>query len=92
MAFEPMANEEESIAQAPSTDAPTKRAWSPADERRFRAALLCYGAIAALAGGTLHGDARLVVLGVLALFAFKSWLFRLRTKIESEDSNLAERE
>ena len=44
------------------------------------AALAAYAVLAILAGFTLDGTFRLLVWGVLGLFAFKSWLGDLKNR------------
>jgi len=53
--------------------------------RRFQAALACYALLAVLAGVTLRDNFRLVVIGVLLLFAFKSWLQIAKQKLDDAD-------
>lgn len=50
--------------------------------RRLKLAFACYAGLALLAGVTLDGSLRLLVLVLLAFFAFKSWLAVRREELE----------
>lgn len=55
----------------------------PPDTRlSFRTAMIAYAAIAVLCFATLHGDALYVTLLIVGAIALKTWLARVKSRIE----------